>query len=45
MRSLYGTPANYVRRFNARLDELIAQGWFLAEDATDSRAEASAQRF
>jgi hypothetical protein len=45
MRSLYGAPANYVRRFNARLDELIAQGWFLAEDAADSRAEASAQQF
>lgn len=45
MRQLYQTPANYAQRFNARLDELIAQGWFLAEDADDMRAEAQAQRF
>ncbi len=45
MRALYGTPANYVRRFNRRLDELIAQGWFLAADAPAMRAEAMAQRF
>jgi hypothetical protein len=45
MRALYGTLADYVQRFNARLDELIAQGWLLAEDAADSRAEAARQRF
>ncbi|MBV1691035.1 hypothetical protein KRR38_25985 [Novosphingobium sp. G106] len=45
MRTLYGTPANYVRRFDARLEELIAQGWILREDSADSRKEAEAQRF
>ncbi|HEY0960583.1 MAG TPA: alpha/beta hydrolase domain-containing protein [Novosphingobium sp.] len=45
MRSLYQTPANYARRFNARLDTLIAQGWFLKGDAPDMRAEAAAQQF
>lgn len=45
MRNLYGTPANYAQRFNRRLDELIGQGWFLAEDAADMRAEANRQRF
>ncbi len=45
MRQVHGTQADYVRRFSARLDELIAQGWFLREDAADSRAEAAAQRF
>jgi Alpha/beta hydrolase domain len=37
---LYGDHGDYVNRFNHRLDELIAQGWFLAEDAGDSRTEA-----
>ena len=29
MKKLYGTPANYVQRFNRRLDELVRQGWLL----------------
>jgi hypothetical protein len=37
---LYRDHADYVDRFNRRLDELIAQGWFLAEDADEMRAEA-----
>jgi hypothetical protein len=45
MRQLYGSRANYVRRFNERLDELISNGWFLAEDADGMRAEAGAQQF
>lgn len=45
MRTLYGTSANYVQRFNRRLDELIREGWLLAEDAPALRAEASAQVF
>jgi hypothetical protein len=45
MRQLYQTQANYVRRFNARLDELIAQGWFLTEDAAGMRTEAANVRF
>jgi hypothetical protein len=37
---LYRDHADYVDRFNHRLEELIAQGWFLAEDADDMRTEA-----
>jgi predicted component of type VI protein secretion system len=40
LRRLYRDHADYVDRFNHRLDELIAQGWFLAEDADDMRTEA-----
>jgi hypothetical protein len=29
-----------VERFNRRLDELITEGWFLADDADEMRAEA-----
>jgi hypothetical protein len=43
MRRLYGTPQTYARRFNERLDEMIAQGWFLSADADGMRAEAAAQ--
>jgi len=45
MKQLYGTPQNYATRFNRRLDELIKQGWLLADDAANLRAEANAQRF
>jgi hypothetical protein len=38
---LYENHADYVDRFNRRLDELIDQGWFLADDAEDSRNEAA----
>lgn len=38
---LYADHGDYEKRFNARLDELIGQGWFLAEDAQDSRNEAA----
>jgi hypothetical protein len=37
---LYRDHADYVTRFDRRLDELIAQGWFLADDADEMRAEA-----
>ena len=37
---LYKNHFDYVERFNRRLDELVAQGWFLAEDAAEMRAEA-----
>jgi alpha/beta hydrolase family protein len=37
---MYRDHADYVERFNRRLDELIAQGWLLAEDADEMRAEA-----
>lgn len=45
MQKLYGTPAQYAERFNQRLDGLIAEGWFLADDSADMRAEAQAQRW
>jgi hypothetical protein len=37
---LYKNHFDYVERFNRRLDELVGQGWFLAEDAAEMRAEA-----
>jgi hypothetical protein len=37
---LYRDHADYVERFNRRLDELVAQGWFLADDVDEMRAEA-----
>jgi hypothetical protein len=45
MRRLYREPADYLVRFNRRLDELIGRGWLLAEDAEGMRAEARAQRW
>ena len=40
LRQLYRDHDDYVERFNRRLDELIDQGWLLAEDAEDLRNEA-----
>jgi hypothetical protein len=40
LQRLYRDHADYVERFTRRLDELIAQGWFLSEDAEGMRAEA-----
>ncbi len=40
LRKVYRDHADFVDRFNHRLDELIAEGWFLAEDADDMRTEA-----
>lgn len=40
LQRLYGDRATYVERFNTRLDELIAHGWFLSGDAPAMRAEA-----
>ena len=45
MRELYGTPERYVEQFSRRLDALIAEGWFLAEDAADMLAEAQSQQW
>ena len=39
---LYLDHDDYVRRFNLRLDELMAEGWFLPQDADDMHREASA---
>ncbi len=43
--ALYGDSFTYLERFNLRLDELIGQGWFLAEDAGDIRMEAEQLEF
>jgi hypothetical protein len=40
LQRLYEDHSDYVQRFNRRLDELIDQGWLLAEDAEDLRNEA-----
>ena len=40
LRRLYRDHADYVEKFERRLDELVAEGWFLAEDAREMRAEA-----
>lgn len=42
MAALYGTPANYLARFETRLDELVGEGWLLAEDRPKLHAEAVA---
>ncbi len=45
MSELYGDHATYLDRFNRRLDELIEQGWFLADDAAGMRHEAQQIEF
>ena len=40
LRALYGDSPRYVKTFNQRLDELVDEGWFLAEDTGDLRREA-----
>ena len=40
LHQLYEDHLDYVERFNRRLDELIGEGWLLAEDADDLRNEA-----
>ncbi|HXY92170.1 MAG TPA: alpha/beta hydrolase domain-containing protein [Acidimicrobiia bacterium] len=37
---VYRDHADYVERFNRRLDELIDEGWLLADDADELRSEA-----
>ena len=40
LRALYRDPSDYRERFDLRLDQLVDQGWLLAEDADDMRNEA-----
>jgi hypothetical protein len=40
--ALYKDHSDYVERFNRRLDELINQGWFLADNAPELREDAEA---
>jgi len=42
LRRLYPTHAAYVEALHRRLDELIAAGWLLPDDADEMRAEAAA---
>ena len=41
LKRLYPTHADYVRKFNARLDKLVAGHWYLPQDAQDLRTEAA----
>jgi Alpha/beta hydrolase domain len=45
LRSLYGGRSRYLEQFNRRLDELIAEGWLLPEDAGEMRREAEQVEF
>lgn len=40
LHELYRDHADYVERFERRLDEIVAEGWILAEDADEMRKEA-----
>ena len=40
LRTLYEDKAGYIERFNPRLDELVADGWLLPDDADEMRREA-----
>jgi Alpha/beta hydrolase domain len=40
LRQLYAGQFDFVNRFNRRLNELIAQRWYLAADADELRSEA-----
>lgn len=40
LRQLYADQFDFAERFNRRLKELIAQRWYLAEDANELRSEA-----
>ncbi|MFJ2113147.1 alpha/beta hydrolase domain-containing protein [Streptomyces sp. NPDC087850] len=40
LRQLYHDSDGYLQRFDRRLDELVAEGWLLAEDADEMRREA-----
>ena len=45
LQRLYPSHDAYVESFNSRLDELIAAGWLLPEDADEMRAEAAGATF
>ena len=40
LRKLYASSADYIERFSRRLEELVAEGWLLADDAEEMRREA-----
>ena len=44
LKKLYPTRGDYVKKAEQRLSELIAQGWFLAEDADIARRDVQATR-
>ena len=41
LRRLYKDHDEYVERFTHRLDQLVAEGWFLADDAEALRVEVA----
>ena len=43
--ALYANHDTYVQRFSRRLDELVAEGWLLPEDADTMRSEARSLAF
>ena len=45
LQRLYPSHDAYVESFNSRLEELIAAGWLLPEDADEMRAEAAGATF
>jgi hypothetical protein len=45
LETLYGTPEGFVRSVELRADELVKQGWYLAEDAEEIKREAAAFRW
>ena len=45
LQRLYPSHEAYVELFNSRLEELIAAGWLLPEDADEMRAEAAGATF
>ena len=38
---LYGAPSKFAARVRARVDELVAAGWYLSEDAEAAREDAT----
>jgi hypothetical protein len=45
LRLLYDDKASYVEQFHRRLDELVQEGWLLADDADAMRQEAEQLEF
>ena len=45
LRLAYADSARYRQQFDRRLDELIAEGWLLSDDADEMRREAARLQF
>jgi hypothetical protein len=42
LRKLYSSKEDYLQKVDARLDELVAEGWFPSEEIDAIRQEAAA---